>query len=419
MSIAKKLVKNPKMTEANRAAHRANGRKSRGATTPAGKERARAANLRHGYYSEIRDGAIVALGEDPARLRRLIDAAYDEWRPQSDYQSALAERTARLLWRMDRAERAQESLAIERVETLTQIKDGLTLRARRRYLEMLDMLEFVHLFAGRPEFYATPNLVRDFTHTLGEPMGGLVQDVLKLLLQLRKPANFSQGAKTLPGDVADDEDWQDYLSAEAPEEVTDWELPVPDQPVAEGEDREPLRLKLRALAGELEGDFRNSREMQKAAGVLSGLDRDVMWAKAHQERALMRREEESCFREFWRLTTILINMQGRKKDLEKQELAGQDSGSRIRDCGQQDSAVGGGPPQRSAAGAEQRSGFEQPTASPRRPKSGRARKSASALAQIKNEGASGDVDENTEEQNSKMPANAPEDETDSPATVAP
>jgi hypothetical protein len=38
----------PEMTEKNLAAHQQNARQSRGAATPQGKERARAANLRHG-----------------------------------------------------------------------------------------------------------------------------------------------------------------------------------------------------------------------------------------------------------------------------------------------------------------------------------------------------------------------------------
>ncbi len=401
------LIKKPEMTEANRAAHRANGRKSHGARTPQGKERARAANLRHGYYSDIRDEAIVALGEDPAKLRRLIDSAYEEWRPQGDYRSALVERSARLLWRMDRAERIQESLAVERVETLSEIKSGLTAHAHGRYLQMVDMLDLVYLLAGRPDFYATPHQLRDFSTAMGQPMGSLVQDMLKLLLQLRKPAKFPARAKTLPEDepVADDEVWQDYLAEEAQEVVTDLSLPVPDQPIAEGEEREPLRLNLRALARELAHDFRHDRSMRKAAGILSDMDRDVMWGKAQQDRALMRREEESCFREFWRLTKILTGMQERRPELGRNERnSAADSGSKIADSGIPDSAVGGGPPQRRAsgsaaprsksagksakaraAGAEQRSASRQRTVSP----------GASRPAQIKNAGASGDVDENT------------------------
>ena len=70
-------LNNPRrMTETNRAAHRRNGQKSRGATTPAGKERIRAANLIHGYYSAIRDEALVPLGESPAQLAELIAAAH-------------------------------------------------------------------------------------------------------------------------------------------------------------------------------------------------------------------------------------------------------------------------------------------------------------------------------------------------------
>ena len=60
------------MTEKNLEAHRRNGRQSHGAATPEGKERARAANLRHGYYSDMRDDALVALGEDPADLAALV-----------------------------------------------------------------------------------------------------------------------------------------------------------------------------------------------------------------------------------------------------------------------------------------------------------------------------------------------------------
>ena len=58
------------MTEKNLAAHRENGRKSRGAATAAGNERARAANLRHGFYSRETDQALEALGERPGTWRR-------------------------------------------------------------------------------------------------------------------------------------------------------------------------------------------------------------------------------------------------------------------------------------------------------------------------------------------------------------
>jgi hypothetical protein len=48
MSLMKKRV----VSEARKAASRANGRRSRGPATRQGRERIRAANLRHGLYSQ-------------------------------------------------------------------------------------------------------------------------------------------------------------------------------------------------------------------------------------------------------------------------------------------------------------------------------------------------------------------------------
>ena len=66
------LIKQAQTTDKKSAARRRNGRKSRGAMTAAGKERIRAANLKHGYYSKIREEALIALGEDPAELAALM-----------------------------------------------------------------------------------------------------------------------------------------------------------------------------------------------------------------------------------------------------------------------------------------------------------------------------------------------------------
>src|SRR5208282_5858279 len=92
------------------------GRKSQGAATPEGKERSRAAHMRHGFYSQGREEALAALGEDPAALAALIESAYAEFQPASDFQDRLTERMARLWWRMERAERLQESLAVQQLK---------------------------------------------------------------------------------------------------------------------------------------------------------------------------------------------------------------------------------------------------------------------------------------------------------------
>jgi hypothetical protein len=53
--VSMSLVKSPRMTGKNLAAHQLNGRKSRlsrGPATPQGRERVRAAHLVHGFYND-------------------------------------------------------------------------------------------------------------------------------------------------------------------------------------------------------------------------------------------------------------------------------------------------------------------------------------------------------------------------------
>ena len=68
MSLTKKRM----MTEKRLAANRANGRFSRGATTPEGQERAGAANLRHGLYSRTGREALRTLAEHPNEFAQLL-----------------------------------------------------------------------------------------------------------------------------------------------------------------------------------------------------------------------------------------------------------------------------------------------------------------------------------------------------------
>jgi hypothetical protein len=150
------LVKKPVMTEKNLSAHRRNALQSGGATTPEGKERGRAANLRHGAYSQIRDEALVALGEDPAQLAALVDGAHDQWPPANPFQGWIVERLARLQWRIQRAERMQESLAVQRIERVLKPQRKVAQEIRRRHALQADFLSLLRYDVARPDFYAPP-----------------------------------------------------------------------------------------------------------------------------------------------------------------------------------------------------------------------------------------------------------------------
>jgi len=181
------LTQKPTMTDKNRTAHQRNGRQSRGAATPQGKERSRAAHLRHGFYSQQREEALRALGEDPAELAALIASTREEWRPTSDFQDRLTERMARLWWRTERAERIQESLAARKMEERQKRRQERALELRYRLAPQQDLLGMLVEDSAQPRFYV-PNLFFHLFHdSFGDKVEGARKDILLLMHRLRKP----------------------------------------------------------------------------------------------------------------------------------------------------------------------------------------------------------------------------------------
>jgi len=119
------------MTGKNLAAHRRNARKSRGAATPGGKEQVRDANLLHGFYSQDRDTALRALGENPDEFEAVVEAVREQWQPANRFQELLVLRMARAIWRLNRSDRTQEGYA------LRQAKDVNNSREDRLHAQMM------------------------------------------------------------------------------------------------------------------------------------------------------------------------------------------------------------------------------------------------------------------------------------------
>jgi len=306
------LLTSPAMTAKNLAAHRANARKSTGATTCPGKERARAANLRHGHYSMLRDEALTALGEDPAALAALITGAYEQWRPRTDFEAALAERAACLHWRMLRAARLQASLAEEQVRRVERTRTAAFERQCALHVEMVDFVTTLRPDLLRPDFFTTTARLQEFTEAF--PCGtSHEKEILRLLHRLRRPRELPPAATTLPAEATPDEEWQEGLrqAAEAEAEDPHCKLPLPHEPVAEGEEREAVREELLELVEREEALIEAAWESITAedGAPLTPLERDLLAAPVSPQAEALRRQEDSCFRQFWRTATLLSKLQ--------------------------------------------------------------------------------------------------------------
>jgi len=302
------LVKSPVMTEKNLSAHRLNARQSSGPITPEGRERGRAANLRHGYYSERRDQALVALGENPEGLAALAEGARQQFRPSNAYQEWLTDRMASLQWRIQRAERLQESAAASHILNRESKRRAAARQPREQFAEVQEFLDSLRRAVARPDFH-TPATCLEYCQQMMELNPGSNMDQIHHLLhQLRRPARFSKPLPPPLPDAMSDQEWQDALQGDSADESA---VPPPDIPIAQKSDRDPLRDQLWNLAAAERDRVSETwgKEIAAQEAPLSPRARDLCAIEVSKELELLRREERSCIREFSRLVIELRKIQ--------------------------------------------------------------------------------------------------------------
>src|SRR6516225_7770513 len=147
------LVKKPILTPRRLAANRSNGRLSCGPATPEGIERMRAANLRHGFYSQAQGEALRALGEDPAEFEHLLESLIATWQPADEFESRLVTRLARALWRMERGDRIQESMSVAQLEKLDVNVERLAREAGAQYERRMARLKSLTAAVAEEDYF--------------------------------------------------------------------------------------------------------------------------------------------------------------------------------------------------------------------------------------------------------------------------
>ena len=360
------LVKKRTMTKKRLEALAKNRQKSRGPSTAAGRERIRAANLRHGFYSKSDEVALRALGEDPAKFRQLLEELEDERTATATLRQGLAFRMARSLWRMGRADRMLDGHA------LRQAREEAAAREGRLHVEMMRIKvasrswQYLAQSVARP-YYVTPpedlKLMRKLKdEDLAKEMGEVA---LSLFYQLRKPglpcpgdANFeteeqqeqqrqvlmrikdifglsgsepynphtayleslqkrSQGGpasgEPQPGEESPDDG---AAEPEAPVPVN----PYPDVTEAQWQAREPVRQLLEnILIRQVEIFEARHRELMRLTITgPSPYERAAEITPRHPDTEVIRRMEESNFRQLLRMAGVTLKLQRQEVQLAKQ-----------------------------------------------------------------------------------------------------
>jgi len=285
MSLLRKLPLSPQKL----AAIQSNARHSRGPTTPEGIERIRAGNLRHGFYSQAQGEALLALGEDPAEFERLLDSLIVTWEPADEFESRLVSRLARALWRMERGDRIQESMAVAQLEKLDYNVERLAREAGAQYERKMARLKSLTAAVAEEDYSTGLVEIKMLDDVYGSEPEGRPGEIFMLLYRLLKPRPPN--------------------SKPAEDEPT----PVPEIPVAEGRERREARKQLLDLLSQEIQAFKEARSEggDELVETTSPYYRTAMMTPMASRAALALRMEDSSFRQVERITNLLTKLKAR------------------------------------------------------------------------------------------------------------
>jgi len=190
MSLRKKQT----MTLEKISANRANGSRTHGPATPEGRERIRAANTRHGLYSQAETAALVCLGEDPAELESLRNNLHGDSQASAALRQELAEHLVEVVWRWKRAGRSQEGFALRLAKEANLTREDRVHAHMMRLKMTEETLRLLARSVEREHYVTTP---ADLEMMKNLHQEGVVKEMgeiaLALFYQLQAPGTGADG----------------------------------------------------------------------------------------------------------------------------------------------------------------------------------------------------------------------------------
>jgi hypothetical protein len=250
--------------------------------------------LRHGFYSQAEEEVLLALGEDPAEYRRMMKSL------ETDLAQAMEEQVVgcigRTFWRIKRAERIQDGLAVKRVRKGTEMEEVMATPQMLRINDLYENLCALYRPINNPD----PPPSRDDIKALIDVFGTEPPDAIKAVFPLYRA--YWEAAWKAPAPVAGEGD------------------PSPAAAAAQRE-KEAALEKLKAVLDPLAMHYAQANDfgMERLNRVRSPENIAALMAPKDENALIMQRMEDSSLRQLWRLTSILMKV--RRGGLSLKDLA--------------------------------------------------------------------------------------------------
>jgi hypothetical protein len=329
------LTKKRRMTERRLSAIRRNQKLSHGRATEERHKHIRAALLRHGFDMQAEEVAMRALGENPADFQELLEALWETYQPSDAAQEGLVIRLARATWLMNRADRMQEGYALR---VAREVNSGRQDRAHAQMMRLritADSLRLLVQSVAHKHYVTTPADLEKMKNLHQEGVVKEMADMaLVLFYQLQVPGTGEDGldpfeaarrmvaqAKEIfgigthpvdspPPNVAPDSSQgeEDHQDPDVAEEKNDQRYPSIS--AAEWEARErPRHLLENILRRQVEiCEEQRQAVLKESVKGPSPYERAAEIAPTHPNALLMRRTQDSYFREVRRVTNLLLKL---------------------------------------------------------------------------------------------------------------
>ncbi len=145
------------------------------------------ADFRQGFFTGSRYEILLALGEEPEEYQRMMESLLEDLQPRPGLESHLAEQMGETFWRMRRAQRIRDGLALKSIQRKIQGEELMTSMQASKAFEMLEPFERLKEALSRRGQGPTAAEIEEFVKTRKGDSSERMQEFIPLLKSLQEP----------------------------------------------------------------------------------------------------------------------------------------------------------------------------------------------------------------------------------------